>query len=611
MTLRPLCLAMLALAGAAGASSALALGFGRVPESVVLGQALDLTVPVRLDPGETLAPGCLQAEVHVGDHRLPPGAVQLALETPGGEPRVRIRSNTVVLEPLVAVNLSLGCGNAVSRQFVVFADPADSPAGPASPPVPAAVAAVAPVADPPPARVAPAAKAAPRKPARTAQPGFTRTASSTPARRTPRRDVVAAKTGTPRTAAPVPRLKLEEPDELLKAAAATVAAQDAALAVAAQAASAAQAAASSAEQRLAQMEANLKQLRDDAAAQRTAMEQLRNRLAQADEQARWQPLLMALLGVLALAVLALGWRLRALQRERQAAWWQGAAPALVPAADAAEASSSYEPPPPDTVPPRDLQPAPVAPMDETSPAMQRTAPLPPQALDDDPLSRPVSVDELIDLEQQAEFFVVLGEEDAAVDLLMAHLRSTGGTSPLPYLKLLEIFRRRGDREAYERMRRRFGQRFNAVAPEWEADPDKGRDLLDYPDVLATLQAQWPQPLDAMAELENLLFRRRSGEMFDLPAYRDVLALFSVARELNRQVEVPGTDVDVLLPLGDGADGRAGPPSIFDSDFSDGAELRPLEDRPTAPVDLDLSEPAMPADSRPGALPPVRATLRLD
>jgi hypothetical protein len=161
------------------------------------------------------------------------------------------------------------------------------------------------------------------------------------------------------------------------------------------------------------------------------------------------------------------------------------------------------------------------------------------------------------------------------------------------------------------MRRRFGQRFNAVAPEWEADPDKGRDLLDYPDVLATLQAQWPHPLDAMAELENLLFRRRSGEMFDLPAYRDVLALFSVARELNRQVEVPGTDVDVLLPLGDGADGRAGPPSIFDSDFSDGAELHPLEDRPTAPVDLDLSEPAGPADSRPGALLPVRATLRLD
>ena len=38
------------------------------------------------------------------------------------------------------------------------------------------------------------------------------------------------------------------------------------------------------------------------------------------------------------------------------------------------------------------------------------------------------VDELIDLEQQAEFFLVLGEEESAIDLLMSHLRSSGGTS---------------------------------------------------------------------------------------------------------------------------------------------------------------------------------------
>ena len=143
------------------------------------------------------------------------------------------------------------------------------------------------------------------------------------------------------------------------------------------------------------------------------------------------------------------------------------------------------------------------------------------------------MDELIDLEQQAEFFVVLGEEEAAIDLLMSHLRSTGGTSPLPYLKLLEIYRRRGDREAYERMRKRFNQRFNAVAPEWDADLEQGRDLQDYPAVLALLQACWARPLDAMAELESLLFRKRSGELFDLPAYRDVLMLYSVARDLHR------------------------------------------------------------------------------
>src|SRR6185369_12997803 len=72
-----------------------------------------------------------------------------------------------------------------------------------------------------------------------------------------------------------------------------------------------------------------------------------------------------------------------------------------------------------------------------------------------PPPRPVSAEELIDLEQQAEFFVVLGQDEAAIDLLVGHLRDSGGTSPLPYLKLLEIYRRRGERESYERTRERF------------------------------------------------------------------------------------------------------------------------------------------------------------
>jgi hypothetical protein len=239
-----------------------------------------------------------------------------------------------------------------------------------------------------------------------------------------------------------------------------------------------------------------------------------------------------------------------------------------------------------------------------------TAVLPPSALVEDALMRPVSVDELIDLEQQADFFLVLGEEDAAVDLLMAHLRSTGGTSPLPYLKLLEVYRRRGDREAYERMRKRFGQRFNAVAAQWHADPEQGRDLQDYPAVLAALQAAWSQPLDAMAELENLLFRKRSGELFDLPAYRDVLTLFSVARDLHRLAAQPVPDVDVLLPLAAGGEASLGPmPSIFDDPAPGSADAEPArEDRPTAPVDLDLSEAPALQDSAADELTSVRATL---
>ena len=105
--------------------------------------------------------------------------------------------------------------------------------------------------------------------------------------------------------------------------------------------------------------------------------------------------------------------------------------------------------------------------------------LPPARRSRHPPRRELSVEELIDLEQQADFFVVLGQEDAAIDLLMGHVRSSGGASPLPYLKLLEIYRRRGDQDAYERVRERFNRRFSAYAPDWNSDLVEGRTLDDY------------------------------------------------------------------------------------------------------------------------------------
>ena len=162
----------------------------------------------------------------------------------------------------------------------------------------------------------------------------------------------------------------------------------------------------------------------------------------------------------------------------------------------------------------------------------------------------LAVEELIDLEQQAEFFVVLGQDDAAIDLLMGHLRSSGGASPLPYLKLLEIYRRRGDREASERIRERFNLRFNAYAPAWDADPQQGRSLSDYPSVVASLQGLWKSPTQAMRALEASIFRRDgSAATFDLPAYRELLFLYAVARDLAERSEAQAVDVDLLLPIG--------------------------------------------------------------
>ena len=189
--------------------------------------------------------------------------------------------------------------------------------------------------------------------------------------------------------------------------------------------------------------------------------------------------------------------------------------------------------------------------------------------------RPVSVEELLDLEQQVDFFIVLGQEQAAVELLLSHVRTTGGASALPYFKLLQIYRRQGDEEAYERTRDRFNQRFNAQAPDWRGDLAAGRCLEHYPEVVTRLQQAWLQPLQALVELESLLLRRADLEAFDLPAFHDILTLHALVSDLPAiQASPPAVasvpaalasvpaalavlgpavhaDVDLLLPLDDG------------------------------------------------------------
>jgi hypothetical protein len=57
------------------------------------------------------------------------------------------------------------------------------------------------------------------------------------------------------------------------------------------------------------------------------------------------------------------------------------------------------------------------------------------------------------------------------------------------------------------------------------------------------------PIDAMAVLEAMLFRRdETQDLFDLPAYKDVLLMYSIARDLWHLSGPEARDVDLLLPL---------------------------------------------------------------
>ncbi len=643
----------LALGAALLSPPAAALGFGDARATALLGQPLNIALPVTLAEGETLTSDCVSAEVQSGDSRLPPGTVR-ARVTQGrdaGEAIVRISTTLAIDEPIVTLTVSAGCPTRITRTLTLLADPplvtaaAPVPRAPAAPaetlprtaPLPAAEGAAAPAParatrPPSPSRASARSAAPPRQALPNAADSGDAITQTTPSR--PRRAAARAEPAAPSPGEGRPRLQLDAG----AVAAAPAAAPDAVLAAEAQASAAreaarvAEAAASAAQQRLKDMEAEVARLRAESKAQTDALVELRKQLVQDRERGAGEPgwLMPALLGLAALlggTALWLAWRLKQQQQVRvmqRDAWYERApasslAPSVHSAQDAdAEDSDVRGTTPsriPSTLPPPvvskpkpapSLQPAPsmfdtkaggldsmISP--PTMPAHTMvTLPSSGVRLDDESV-RAVSVDEQIDLEQQADFFIALGHDESAIDLLMAHLRSTGGGTPLPFLKLLEIHRRRGDRDAYERTRVRFNQRFNSVAPDWQTDPKAGRTLEDYPLVVGRIQAAWPKPLDAMAELEALLFRRGAGsEMFELPAYQEVLFLYQTARDLHQQSQpAEGTDVDVLLPITTDMAPLVDGAISLKPEFNGGQQVT-LELQPQAPadkpsLDFDLGE----------------------
>jgi hypothetical protein len=157
-------------------------------------------------------------------------------------------------------------------------------------------------------------------------------------------------------------------------------------------------------------------------------------------------------------------------------------------------------------------------------------------------------DELLDLQQQVEFLVLLGQHDAAADLLATRLQKPPVIA-MPYLMLMELCQQRGDVAVFAELERQFGQRFRTFAPQWDQSLSRGRSLDACPSVIAHLQVVWHDPQAAMAMLQELVAQGSGPGVthFDLPAYRDLLTLYSVARDLF-EAGLRNDEVDLMLPL---------------------------------------------------------------
>jgi hypothetical protein len=161
----------------------------------------------------------------------------------------------------------------------------------------------------------------------------------------------------------------------------------------------------------------------------------------------------------------------------------------------------------------------------------------------------LSADELIDLEQQAEFFVALGQDDSAVSLLEQQLCGVGGGGAWPYLKLLEIYRRLEDRDSYERVREGLDRRFGPSPTGWTDGRTSGRPLDSYPELTRRIESAWIEPAQAMRLIESLMVHgdEESG-VFDLTAMADLQSLYLLARASMASQSSEVDTVDFLLPL---------------------------------------------------------------
>ena len=621
-----------AVALVAVVDDARAWGFGKAQSSAVLGLPLDFSVALRLDPSEP-APECLSAEVSAGDIPVPRSAVYVSLEALPGGPAVRVRTTVAIDEPVVAVRLTAGCASSASRRFTLFADPpghlasaalpqaeavqAPTPPTAASPaplpvPVPPVGSAAPPaLPGPAPAVEQPRAASAAVAPGAWTAPGTGRGVQASrprgPESAVPlaNADGMAGQQGTARAARP--KLQLDAPTVLMQAPGAALGAGPAsALASAQEAASAARAAASAAGARAADMQKSIEALRQEAQANREAVARLTQALADAQGSAPkglWAAL--AVLGGLCALLLV---RIRRLQAPGgQAPWWTVGAATSIPGADQSNVNAAAErvtevPLAPgsagvsETTTLPTLQPAfatlPVAAAAQATVAQPSALPEPLRVADVDAAAGApieltgaasaelpgVSIDELLDLQQQVEFFLVLGQEDAALKLLVEHLRLTRGDCPLPHLQLMDMYRRRADQVAFEEARGRFQRQFGVAWPDWSQGPQAPHPLEDAPDLLLDIERVWHDPAQAMQVLEALLRAADRTDSLQPTVQSDLLFLFTLARDLHDQpapAPIPVTGATAVSPAWAGAT----PPAA--------ASLAPVQRSGEVDFDLDL------------------------
>jgi hypothetical protein len=507
---------------------------GRLQDGATLGRPLDVRIQVTLDDNEA-SPPCMAADVSYGETRLSATKVTVSMESPS---TVRVVSPVLVDEPIVSVSVRVGCLQQSFRQYTLLTD---------LPGAPVAALSTTPVTPSPVTKptVVPSKPVVPM-----VQP------SAPVAQASAATSKVRPRSTAPRKTKAGPRLQLEaldltlEQDPVLKVSSELLTLPQEDLAKRAEAEAWWRALNASPETllqeaaRLQSVQADIQSLQTISVNNQKSLDKLTATVLRAEAEKYANPFVYSLAALCVASLFGLGflwWRLRQVRapswsHQAQAQPYQDAGDSVM-----AEPEPNSESVQPEVKTPQDPGASPLL-MTEVDLDLNLLVPNTPTAqhrrdfsISIYPSARSMDTEELLDIRQQADFFLSLGQHEKAIVLLSTRISQCGESSPLICLDLLQIYHNLGRQSDFEFLRAEFNHWFTGHVPEFAHFLNDGLGLDNYPQVINRIVSIWPEP-SVLEYIENCLYHH-SGEQqggdFDLHAYRDLLLLHSVAKRIVR------------------------------------------------------------------------------
>lgn len=437
----------------------------------------------------------MNAEVRYGDTAIPANRVGTSFEAGrrGEAGRVRVRADVPVNEPVVTVRLRADCAGGAQRLYTLLADPVATPA-----------LAAAPVRQVRPARITPAPRMAVQQ----------------PAPRSPEAPVFNSASGPALLRASFEMRSSPAADEATRSAAAALW----------RALGASPAAAAQSTQQLQRLEGTVAQLRDTGRTTSAEVGRLGNELRAAREG---RNTVVALLALALLIAAAWAWRLHRRDRKPEPlrSHWIDSLDHDAPARRSAPVRIAV---PSQALAQADAQ--------ESQPWHEE-----PRAVQGRVQTLQQQTDALLEAQEQADFFLSLGQHEDAVNVLENYVREHDDACAYGYLQLFELYRQLGARRTYVKLAARFEQVFGFEPPGFDAAPGGRRGLQDYSAPIAHVCSAWPTA-DGHAAVQELLLRRPEsrGDLMDLQAYADLLWLFAVRKEEAQPRAEPLVPLDLSM-----------------------------------------------------------------